>query len=193
MPLKQLARLCKCGESVLIATDMGHYSLRQKLPNTNTLNLHEARQLRIYEWRERERERGALHMSLPLIHPTLKPHLVVCLHHGPIAYWLLNSSWDHFGFHQGKNVTVTMKFEVYKRYTQRPTLSTDMVQRILCWERQMRCSDKDRTGPMVGKCCCNIFMMILFFVFYFGEKKMQTKEQSNLVFVFLNLPFGGIC
>ena len=30
--------------------------------------------------------------------------------------WLLNSSWDHFGLHQGKNDRVTMKFEVPKRH-----------------------------------------------------------------------------
>jgi hypothetical protein len=48
-----------------------------------------------------------------------------------ICDWLLNSTWDHFSLHQGKNVRVTMKFEVPKRYILRPTLSTGMVQRVL--------------------------------------------------------------
>ena len=28
-----------------------------------------------------------------------------------ICDWSLNSSWDHFGLHRGKNVKVTMEFE----------------------------------------------------------------------------------
>ena len=62
--------------------------------------------------------------------------------------WLLNSSWDQFGLHQGEIVRVTMKFEVPKRYVQRPTFSTNMVQRVLRWERQKRCSSRKRQGPM---------------------------------------------
>jgi hypothetical protein len=34
--------------------------------------------------------------------------------------WLLNSSHDHFGLHQGKNVGVTMEVEVSKRHISRP-------------------------------------------------------------------------
>jgi hypothetical protein len=34
--------------------------------------------------------------------------------------WLLNSYKDHFGLHQGKNVRVTMEFEVSKRRILRP-------------------------------------------------------------------------
>ena len=49
--------------------------------------------------------------------------------------WLLNSSRDHVGLHQGKNVKVTMKFEALERHISRLTLSNDMVQRVLCWER----------------------------------------------------------
>ena len=56
-----------------------------------------------------------------------------------ICDWLLNSFRDHFGLHQGKNVRVTMKFKVPKRHILRPTLSTDMVQRVLRWEKQKRC------------------------------------------------------
>jgi hypothetical protein len=58
-----------------------------------------------------------------------------------ICDWLLNSSKDHFGVHQGKkNLRLTMEFKVPKRHILRPTLSTYMVQRILQWERQKRCS-----------------------------------------------------
>ena len=34
--------------------------------------------------------------------------------------WLLNSSWDHFGLHQGKNGSMTMKVKVLKRHILRP-------------------------------------------------------------------------
>ena len=40
--------------------------------------------------------------------------------------WLLKSSRDHFGLHQGKNIRVTMEFKVPKRNILRPTLFTDM-------------------------------------------------------------------
>ena len=43
-----------------------------------------------------------------------------------------------------KNVRVTMEFKVPKRHVLRPTLSTDMVQQVLRWERQKRCSNKKR-------------------------------------------------
>jgi hypothetical protein len=33
-----------------------------------------------------------------------------------ICDWLLNSSRDHFGVHQGKNIKVTMEFEVPKTH-----------------------------------------------------------------------------
>ena len=50
--------------------------------------------------------------------------------------WLLNSSRDHFGLHQRENSRVTMEVEVPDKHVIRPTLSTDMVQRVLQWERQ---------------------------------------------------------
>jgi hypothetical protein len=33
-----------------------------------------------------------------------------------ICDWLLNSSWDHFGSHQGENARVTVEFKVPKRH-----------------------------------------------------------------------------
>ena len=52
-----------------------------------------------------------------------------------ICDWLSNWSQVHFALHQGKKVKVAMEFEVPKRHIVRPTLSTNMVQRILRWER----------------------------------------------------------
>ena len=94
-----------------------------------------------------------------------------------ICDWLLNSPWDHFALHQGINVRVTMKFEVPKRHILRPTLSTDMVQRISRWERQKRCSSRKRQGPMAKKCCDSQKMT----EFFLGEDKMKTREWSNLI------------
>ena len=55
-----------------------------------------------------------------------------------ICDWLFKLSWDHFGLHQGKNVRVTLKFEIPKIHILRPTLSIDMIQRVLQWERQQK-------------------------------------------------------
>ena len=43
-----------------------------------------------------------------------------------------------------ENVRVTMEFEVPKIHILRPTISTDMVQRVLQWERQKRRSSRTR-------------------------------------------------
>jgi hypothetical protein len=68
-----------------------------------------------------------------------------------ICNWLLNSSRDHFGLHQGQNVRVTMEYEIPKGHILRHTLSIDMVQRVLQWERQKRCSSRKRDGPGMAK------------------------------------------
>jgi hypothetical protein len=49
--------------------------------------------------------------------------------------WLLNSSREHYSLHQGNNVRVAMKFKVLERRILRTTLSIDMVQHILQWEK----------------------------------------------------------
>ena len=77
-----------------------------------------------------------------------------------ICDWLLNSSWDHFCSHQGeKRVKVTMEFVVSKSHIVRPTLPTDMVQRVLRWEKQKRCSSFFFKGqrPMAENYCSNTF------------------------------------
>ena len=48
-----------------------------------------------------------------------------------ICNWLLNSFQDHFGLHQEKIIRVTMSLEVPKRHILKPTLFTNMVQRVL--------------------------------------------------------------
>ena len=70
-----------------------------------------------------------------------------------------------------KNVKVTMEFEAPKRHILRPTLSTDMVQRVLRWERQKRSSSTKRQGSMTEKCCYNKILMI----FFWEQEKMKTK------------------
>ena len=110
---------------------------------------------------------------------------------------LLNSSWDHFGLHQGQYVRVTMEFKVPKIHILRPTLSFDMVQRVLRWERQRRCSSSKRQGPMVNKFCYNKVLMNLFFGGRKYEDKVKTrwrqektKEWSN--FKFSKFPFLNV-
>ena len=107
-----------------------------------------------------------------------------------ICDWLLSSSWDHFGLHQGKNIIVIMEFEVPKRHILRRTLSTDMVQWVLRWERQKRCSSRKRQGSMAEKYCYNRF----FKNFFVGEEKMKTKktkEWSSFNFFFFEIVLFG--
>ena len=75
---------------------------------------------------------------------------------------MLNSSWDHFGVHQGKNVKVTIEFEVSKRHMLRLELFTNMVQRVLHWERQKKCYGRKRQEPMAKKYCYNNILMKCF-------------------------------
>ena len=42
-----------------------------------------------------------------------------------------------------KMVKVTIEFEVPKRHILGSTLSIDMIQQVLWWERQKRCSSKE--------------------------------------------------
>ena len=65
----------------------------------------------------------------------------------------MNLSRDHFSLHIGKNVRVIMEFM--------PTLSTDMVQRVLRWEKQKRCYDKKMQELMTKKYCYNKFLLKL--------------------------------
>ena len=101
--------------------------------------------------------------------------------------WPLNSSHDHFGLHQGNNVRVTMKFEVPKRHILMPTLSTNMVQRVLQWERQKRGwgSSRKRQGPMVENWCYHKFLMI----YSLRKRRRRQENDQSLIFFFENFPF----
>jgi hypothetical protein len=93
-----------------------------------------------------------------------------------ICDWLLNSSQDHFGLHQGKNVRVTMESKVLNRHILRPTLSTDMIQRVLRWEKQKRCSRRKRQGPMVRKSCYNKILLN-----FFRGREDEDKRKQRMV------------
>ena len=99
--------------------------------------------------------------------------------------WLLTSFRDHFSLHQGNDVRVTTEFEVLKNHNLRLTLSINMIQRVLRWERQKRCSSrkKARGGGMTKKCCYHEFLM---------EKKMKTKEDKRVIkLYFLKIALFG--
>ena len=93
-----------------------------------------------------------------------------------ICDWLLNLSPYHFGLHQGKNVKITMKFEVPKIRILRPLLSTVMVQHLLMWERRKRCSSRKGRGPWKR----NVVIINLEWN-YFGEEKMKTRGEKRMV------------
>ena len=70
-----------------------------------------------------------------------------------------------------------MEFEVPRRHILRPILSSYTVQRVLRWERQKRCSNSNRQGPMAEKRCCNQFSK----EFLSGEGKIKTREDKRMV------------
>ena len=108
-----------------------------------------------------------------------------------ICDWLLKLSWDHFGLNHGKVVRVTMEFEVPKWPNFKPTLSTLMVQWVLQWEKQKRCSNSKRQGCMAKKCWYNHFFG---WNLFWGEEKMKTREDKRMVkldFFSQNCLFGA--
>ena len=69
------------------------------------------------------------------------------------------------------------------RHVLRPTKFIDMVQWVLRWEGQKRCSGSKWQGLMVGKCCINKFWMICFFGGRECEdKRRQTDDRNCYVF-----------
>ena len=91
---------------------------------------------------------------------------------------------DHFGFRQGKNVKVTMKFEVPKRHILRPTLSTNMIQWVLWWEKQIGTQLEKRQGPITKKYYNNKILMIVF-----GEREDKNNCQTWFIFFIQKLLF----
>ena len=71
-----------------------------------------------------------------------------------------------------------MRFEVLKRHILRHALSTDIVQRVLQWERQKRCSTSKWQGPMAEKYCYNK-KIIDFFLGREGEDKRRQKSDQT--------------
>ena len=69
-----------------------------------------------------------------------------------------------------------MEFKAPKRNILRPTLSFDMVQHILRWEKQKRCSCRKRHGPWQRN-----VVVINFKWIFLGEEKMKTREDKKMV------------
>ena len=106
--------------------------------------------------------------------------------------------WTRLGitsvYTKEKIVRVTMKFEVPKRHIAGLTLFTDMVQRILRWEKQKRCSSRKRKEKgkalMIEMCCYNDFLMIFFFG---GGGKRRWRQENGQTWIFLKTTrFGHI-
>ena len=64
-----------------------------------------------------------------------------------ICDWMLNSSQDHYGLHQGKIWKRPWSLSSPKDIFWSPTLSTNTVQHVLWWERQKRCYGWKGRGP----------------------------------------------
>ena len=60
-----------------------------------------------------------------------------------------------------KNLRMIMEFKVPKRNILRLTLSINMVQWVLCWERQKRFSNKKRQRLMIEKYCYDKILLDL--------------------------------
>ena len=86
-----------------------------------------------------------------------------------------------------------MEFEVPKRHILRPTLSTSMVQRLLQWERQKRCSGRKKQGPMAEQYRNNKASMNLFiFVGREDEDKRRQRNCQTWIFFSKSALFGHI-
>ena len=101
-----------------------------------------------------------------------------------ICDWLLNSIHGHFGLQQGHNIRMTMEFKVPKRHILRPTLSIDIVQHVLRWERQKRCYGR-RKASALGKEYC-------FYWQCFWRREDEDKRMVKILFILPNRPFGHL-
>ena len=70
-----------------------------------------------------------------------------------------------------------MEFEVPKRHILRPTLSIDMLQRILQWERQRSFSSWKRQGPWQRNVI--LIFLFLFFAKCFCSYKERMEEEEG--------------
>ena len=98
--------------------------------------------------------------------------------------WLLNSSHDHFGLHQGKICQ--------SDHGVRGPPKTYSKAYIIHWhgpmgfvvERQKTCSNIKRQGPMAKKCCYNKTSIILYIYIYnfnliLGREDEDKRGQAN--------------
>ena len=100
-----------------------------------------------------------------------------------ISDWLFNSSRDHLCLHQGEKPELPWSLRSPKDMFLRPTLSINMVQWVLRWERQKRRSSRKK----VGKLCYNW----IWNEHFLGKRKWRqhkTREWPNLIFFFLFFP-----
>ena len=79
-----------------------------------------------------------------------------CLHHGPWNRFQGSiikcvSSHDHLGLYQGKKGQSDHGVRCPQKTCLRPILSTNMVQRVLQWERQKRWSGRKTQDPMTNE------------------------------------------
>ena len=106
-----------------------------------------------------------------------------------ICGWLLNSSWDHFGLHQGKNVGVTMEFKIPKRHITRPD-------HPLTWSNGF-CNGRGKRGVVVensrGPWQRNVVMINLCWGREYQDKRRQENGQTwFFFFLFESTLFGHI-
>ena len=115
------------------------------------------------------------------------------LFQGPVKYVI--GYWARLGttlaYTKAKNVRVTIEFEAPKRHILRPTLSTDMVQRVLWWRRKSGARVEKGKGPWQR----NVVLINSQWFIFEGEERMKTKEDKSMVkldFRFPKLPFWDI-
>ena len=96
---------------------------------------------------------------------------------GPVKFVI--GCWAHPGttavYTEEKNVRVTMECEAPKRRTLK---STDMVPRVLQWERQKRCYNLEK------KKRAQVVILHFKWIFVFGKRRWRqekTRERSNLI------------
>ena len=73
----------------------------------------------------------------------------------------------------------------------KPTLSTNMVQRVLLWERQTRCSSRKRQGSMTKECYHNNLLMNSFSRGREDEDKRRQENDQTWFFFPSKLSYFG--
>ena len=113
-----------------------------------------------------------------------RPYKIIC-------DWLLNLSQDHYGLHQRKICQSDHEVRGPMTYIWRSTLFSDMVQWVLQWERQKRCSCRRRQGPIQEKYCHNKILMNSFFLVGGGRRDDEDKgrHKNSPTWIFQNCLF----